>query len=48
MDKRGSSGSTEPSLDHEERRESDLVPAIGIAVSVLISGLMWAILLWTV
>jgi hypothetical protein len=37
-------GSTEPPLDHEERRDSDLVPAIGIAVSVLISGLMWATL----
>ena len=37
-------GSTEPSFDHEERRDSDLVPAIGIAVSVLISGLMWATL----
>jgi hypothetical protein len=41
-------GSTEPSFDHEERRDSDLVPAIGIAVSVLISGLMWATLLWIV
>ena len=41
-------GSTEPPFDHEERRDSDLVPAIGIAVSVLISGLMWATLLWIV
>ena len=33
---------------YEERRESDLAPAIGIAVSVLISGLIWALLLWII
>ena len=32
----------------EERRESDLAPATGIAVSVVISGLIWALLFWII
>jgi hypothetical protein len=35
-----------PATDYEERRQDDLAPATGIAVSVLISGLIWAILIW--
>src|SRR5271165_2431743 len=41
-------GGTVSSPVCEERRESDLAPAIGIAVSVLISGLIWALLLWII
>jgi hypothetical protein len=41
-------GGTVSSPACEERRESDLAPAIGIAVSVLISGLIWALLLWII
>jgi hypothetical protein len=32
----------------EEREQNDLAPATGIAVSALISGLIWAILVWIV
>lgn len=38
-------GGTEAWPEDEERRDTDLAPAIGIAVSVLISALMWAVLL---
>ena len=38
-------GTTEPLPDLKERGDSDLAPAIGIAVSVLISVLLWAMLL---
>ena len=38
-------GATEPLPDLKERGDSDLAPAIGIAVSVLISVLLWAMLL---
>jgi hypothetical protein len=41
-------GDTEPSFDYEAPPGSDLTPATGIAVSVLISGLMWAILFWII
>jgi hypothetical protein len=41
-------GGTVSSPVCEERRESDLAPAIGIAVSVVISGLIWALLLWII
>jgi hypothetical protein len=35
-----------PSPASEEGRESDLAPSIGIAVSVLISAPIWALVLW--
>jgi hypothetical protein len=41
-------GGNEPSPGQEEQRDSDLAPATGIAVSVIISGLMWAILIWII
>jgi hypothetical protein len=34
--------------DHEERRADALRPATGIAVSLLISGLIWALLIWLI
>ena len=41
-------GGTVSSPVVEERRANDLAPAIGIAVSVVISGLIWALLLWII
>jgi hypothetical protein len=41
-------GVTVPATDHAERQQNDLAPATGIAVSALISGLIWAILIWIV
>jgi hypothetical protein len=37
-----------PATDLEERDRDDLAPAAGIVISVLISGLIWAILIWIV
>ncbi len=37
-----------PATNLEECQQDDLVPATGIAVSALISGLIWTILIWTV
>jgi len=41
-------GDIMPSPGHEEGRDSDLAPAIGIAVAIPFCGLFWAILLWII
>jgi hypothetical protein len=37
---------TATAIYHEEHLQDDLAPATGISVSVLISVLIWAVLIW--